>query len=287
MPIPAEARREPLLRYLNIQRLTDDDFRLLLKDSAAEAERIALASGDVRRAQLALAREQQDLWRKIGDSTRVAIGDGVDAASESLAYLNELMLNASGGSSAFWKQSMLAQGRTGIDSFISRTSNGIPLSERVYKGRAWSNDLINRKVNGLVLSGASAREIAKSVSSLIDPSTPGGVSYAAMRLGRTELNNAFHTTSVRLASEQPWVSGMKWHLSSSHPEGDVCDEYAFGQHFRGGGQGVFKVDQVPGKPHPQCLCYVTPELPDDDEIARRFANGEYDDYVQRVGCVTR
>lgn len=284
MALPSSVRREPIARYANIQRLNDEDFRALLRDASKEAERIAQSAGDVRRAQLDLARHQQQLWRSVGDSTRVAIGDGVDAAADSVSYLNSIMMGATGGSTRFWQHSMLAQARSGIDSFISRTSNGVPLAERVYKGQAWSNDLINRKVNGLLLSGASAKEIARSVAGLIDPATPGGVSYAAMRLGRTELNNAFHTTTVRLAQEQPWIEGMQWNLSSSHPEGDECDDYAFKVHWRGHGQGVFKTSEVPSKPHPQCLCYVTPVVPDDDVIAKRFANGDYDGYVGRMGC---
>lgn len=284
MALPTSVQAEPLLRYMNIQELTDADFRTLLRDAAKEAESIVARSGDVRRAQLDLARHQQALWRSVGDSTRVAIGDGVDGAADSLSYLNEIMLNGTGSGSTYWRHSMLAQARQGINSFISRGANGVPLAESVYRGRAWSNDLINRKINGLLLAGASAREIATSVSGLINPAVPGGVSYAAMRLGRSELNNAFHSTSVRLASEQPWVQGMKWNLSSSHPEGDICDDYAYKVHWRGHDQGVFKTSDVPGKPHPQCFCYVTPVVDSDAAIAKRFANGEYDDYVGSMGC---
>lgn len=77
-----------------------------------------------------------------------------------------------------------------------------------------------------------------------------------MRLSRTEINNAFHEQQKR-AGDKPWVEGVKWNLSGSHPRPDTCNDYA--NQSNGLGRGVFKTGDVPDKPHPQCLCYLTYE----------------------------
>lgn len=122
-----------------------------------------------------------------------------------------------------------------------------PLSRRVYKSRSLSNGYIERVVRSQLAVGASARDIAKRVREHINPSTPGGVSYAAMRLGRTELNNAFHATTISLMADRPWIDNAVWNLSKRHDfeTGCKCEEYA---KLR-----TFPVGRVPRKPHPQCF----------------------------------
>lgn len=40
--------------------------------------------------------------------------------------------------------------------------------------------------------------------------------------------------------------------------------------------GLFYTADVPEKPHPQCLCFITPYLPDEDEFLNKLLNGDYD-----------
>lgn len=285
----ANVGRDPLLRFLKAQQLTDDEIRRILRDAARESRRIINVSGNfsgsVRAAQIELAQEQLKMWRYVGDATKVGIGDAVDASGDAMSLLTEVLMNSVGGSTAYWRHSMLTQARQGIQSLISRKENGISLSERVYKNQALSSGRIDRLVNTGLSLGKSAREIAKDVYTFIDPLTPGGASYAAMRLGRTELNNAFHATSIRLTKDMPWVTGQKWNLSGSHPKPDVCNDYASGTHFRGGDPGVFKAGDVPGKPHPQCLCYLTAVTLSEKEFDKQFHAGKFDDYIERqMGC---
>jgi hypothetical protein len=101
-----------------------------------------------------------------------------------------------------------------------------------------------------------------------------------MRLGRTEVNNAFHASSVKQYRETPWVEKCKWHLSGSHPKPDLCNEYA-----ENNGNGVWAVDDVPAKPHPNCLCYVTPINTDLNKFVKNFKAGQYDSYIdEKMGC---
>lgn len=288
--IPEGARREPLARVLEAVAISDAEMSVILRDASREAERIVDSYGDtfssrIRRAQLDLARVQREMWATVERQTKVGIGDGVDAAAASSSYLDELMFNQVGGSTTWWRNSMLQTARTGIDSLISRAENGITLSDRVYKNAALSSGQLNRAINAMVVNGASAREIATRVRGFIDPNTPGGASYAAQRLGRTELNNAFHTTAVRLDAEKPWVLAQKWNLSRSHPKADVCDEYAKEEHGLGK-PGVYPKNSVPRKPHPQCFCFLTPVTPSDEEFINSFHNGAYDSYIDGKGCAS-
>jgi hypothetical protein len=80
-----------------------------------------------------------------------------------------------------------------------------------------------------------------------------------MRLARTELNNAFHLSQIYSFYDRPYILGVKWNLSESHPRPDECNEYAQGDHV-GMGSGVFRVQDTPAKPHPNCFCYLTPVI---------------------------
>lgn len=281
--------RDPLLRYLTTQSWTDAEIRRITTDAATEARRLISGatnfSGQVRAAQIELAQEQLRMWRYVGDATKVGIGDAADAAADSMSVLTEVMMNSVGGSTLYWRQAMQVQARQGIQSLISRKENGITLSQRVYKNSALASGRIDRLLNTGVALGKSAREIARDVHGFIHPGTPGGASYAAMRLGRSELNNAFHRTSIRLGEDMPWVTGQRWNLSGSHPRADDCDRYATGVHFKGGEPGVFRKDQVPSKPHPQCLCYLTAEIMSDEEIEKNFDKGKFNSYIDnKMGC---
>ncbi len=282
--------REPLNRMLNVIRINDSEMRQMLSDSAVQAERIIARAGSglggsIRAAQLDLAAQQRDLWAGIEEQVRVGIGDGVDAAGESASLLTETMFGNVGMTSEYLRYSVLAQARTGIDSIVSRGAAGKPLEQSVYNTSVAAGQQLDRTINAMLLNGASAREMATAVRGFVDPFTPGGASYAAMRLARTEINNAFHTTSVRLNNDSPFVEYMKWNLSSSHPRPDECDDYAHNTHMRKGEPGVFHKAEVPSKPHPQCFCYVTPVTVSDEDFVKNFHNGTYDEYIDgKLGC---
>ncbi len=148
-----------------------------------------------------------------------------------------------------------------------------PLSKRVWKTRALSQGMVDRAINAALARGDSFQDLAESVKSLINPRVPGGVTYAAKRLSRTEINNAFHAQSIHTAAEQPWVKEMRWNLSKVHvtDNGDPCEDYAR--------QGLFAIEQVPNKPHPHCRCFVTPEVPDYQTFEDGLVMGQYDQYL--------
>lgn len=287
MPIP-----NPRDSQIHVVRLTDREIRKVTRDAAQEADKIirSLAGNEtvgarVRSAQLSLAKVNAEMWAAVGDATKVGIGDAFDQAAEVQALFDEDLFRATGMSASYWRMSQLAQARAGIDAFIARKENHFTLSQRVYRNTALSRGYVERAINNGLLLNKSVAEIAKDVKGFIDPATPGGASYAAHRLARTEVVGAYHQQARKGYAQTPWVGAVKWNLSGSHPRPDVCNEYAEDSHMPRGEAGVWAKSDVPGKPHPQCLCYITPVTVSDDEFVRRFRNGEYDSYINdQMGC---
>jgi hypothetical protein len=286
------AAPEALHRQLLPLQFTDAEIRRIMQNSAKETARImsvldkkGTTSAAVRSAQVALSNMNVQMWGAVGDATKVGIGDAVWNATEMQALFDETLFSQAGFSSQYWRQSMMQQAKVGVDSLISRKQNGITLSEAVYKNQAVSKGKISDLINTGLALGKSPAEIAKSVVGYVNPATPGGASYAAMRLGRTEVNNAFHATAVRNYQKTPWIQFVQWELSGSHKMPDACNDYAESQHVKGQEAGVFRAADVPGKPHPNCLCYVTPVSPSLEQFKKNFDAGKYDSYIDgEVGC---
>jgi hypothetical protein len=138
---------------------------------------------------------------------------------------------------------------------VDRARRARVLSTRVYKNAALSSGAVERQIRASIIQGENARQLAKRVEQFVSAKTPGGVSYAALRLARTELNNAFHEQQ-KMQGDAPWVKSIKWNTSRSHPKKDSCDDLAT-QNLHGLGRGCYPADAVPDKPHPQCLCFTT------------------------------
>lgn len=142
------------------------------------------------------------------------------------------------------------------------------LSQRVYKSEALAKGQVTKMINQHLALGSSAADLAKDVRRFINPNVPGGVSYRAKMLARTEIINAFHAQSVSDMQNRPWIQQAQWNLSKSHNEqGCVCEKYAE--------QRLFHVDAIPLRPHPGCLCTVTPDIPNRETALKEFMTGQY------------
>lgn len=195
------------------------------------------------------------------------------AANGAFDMLQVLTQGLGPGRAGLLADSMLSSATKTFSDLRSRLLNGIDLSPRIYRNAAYMTGKIDDVVNSGILLGKGAAEIAKDVSGFINPRAPGGIRYNAMRLGRTELNNAFHATSVQTYAQSPYVVGVQWVLSNSHGRPDECDNLA-GEDF-GMGPGVWRPADVPSKPHPQCFCYTVPVTPDVEKFQRDLMNGRY------------
>jgi len=270
-----------------------EDIRRALEDAAEEAERLIKKhraqrskKGRLEAARLALIlkgirQQQATLWGTITPALRSGIARASMAAATAErtfdVYLRELGVDLPALQASF-----RTQATRGAELAYRQATAGIPLSRQVYRTRALATGQVERVIRrGLVL-GLDEQALANSVRNLIDPKVRGGVSYAAMRLARTEMNNAFHAAAIARFDE-PWAVGVRWHLSGSHsPTGKVpperCEVLAAADN--GLGVGVWPTDGVPAKPHPLCMCYLTQVTVSEEEFTRRFLAGEYDDFMR-------
>jgi hypothetical protein len=74
-------------------------------------------------------------------------------------------------------------------------------------------------------------------------------------LARTEITAAAGRSTINASLINPYVAGIKWNLSLSHPCCDICDDLAAGGED---GDGVYPKNDVPSYPaHPHEICYLT------------------------------
>lgn len=278
----------PLQRNVKVQRATDRELALLLKDAADEAEAIILKIGgkdSLRKAQLQallkpLRKMQHDLWGGVSKATEMGMRRAAEAAAEAEIAVNRVLFKAGGLVMADFDEAMRIQAQEALSNVLSKGANNIALSKQVYKTEALARGTVDKAVKRGLLLNFSAKEMAASVKHLIDPNVPGGVNYAANRLARTEINNAFHRSQITLRRGDPWTEGFRWHLSGSHPRPDACNAYAEGVHQDDGEPGVYSVDEVPGKPHPQCLCWLETVVIDEDDFVNAMASGKFDSFIE-------
>jgi hypothetical protein len=296
MAQPLPKPNQPLLDVLALYGVTLAEMDAMLRDGAEEIERLLpkllekhTTGGKVKAAQLRLVlRElriaQKALWADLGVSVNEGVvaaaikgGEGAEGAEGVLASV--FAKNGVPVPSALlagWRE----QAKAGIDAILAKSKNGIPLSRAVYKAYALSSGQVDRKVSQGLLLGHNHKTIAKSVKDMILPNVSGGVSYAADRLARTEINHAYQTAQAERHADEPWVKGMRWNLSKSHPGRDVCNILAEQDAF-GLGPGVYPVGHRPDS-HPNCLCYQTPVSVSEDEFIEAFLAGEYNSHIDEV-----
>lgn len=287
------APNQPLLDVLAVSNTTLAEMDQMLRDGAEEIERLLpklidqhTTGGTVKAAQLALVlRElrvaQSALWGDLGVSLRSGVGAAaLKAGSSAEGVLAAVFAKNGIPVPAALRAGWIAQAKQGIDAILSKSKNGIPLSRAVYKAQALATGQVDRKVKLGLLLGNNAKAIAKSVKDLILPNVAGGVSYAAHRLARTEINHAYQTTQEARYADEPWSMGMRWNLSKSHPAPDVCNINATQDKY-GLGAGVWTFGNKPDS-HPNCLCYQTPVQVREDDFVESFLAGEYNSYIDEV-----
>lgn len=273
--------------------ITSRQMAVVLKEAAKEAEALvahnlakSTLSGNVRAAQLSKAIAgmgplSTELWTGVGLVTRSGMYSAAQLAADQSLDL-DLLIGVPAHATLQMVDAIYYNAAQVVEDLISRHTEGFALSERIYKNGKQTVGQVGRIVDKGLATQKSAKEIAREVRQHFDPSVPGGTSYAAMRLARTEINNAHHSTTTRLGAAKPWVAGFKWNLSGSHPKPDICNDYASDDHDDMG-PGVFSKDNVPPKPHPQCLCYVTHVQEEPEEFMANLVQGQYDNYLVKNG----
>lgn len=213
-----------------------------------------------------LAGIQRDTWQSgIGPIIQRSYPRAAAAAARSFSMIDKVLQDTVGRTAANVLLSTFREtARQGLE--LDRVRRAKVLSPRVYRNSQLASGAVERTIRAGIIQGLSAKELAGNVAKFISPSTPGGVAYAATRLARTELNNAFHEAQ-KIQGEAPWVAATKWNISKSHPKPDDCDRFAE-QDIYDLGKGCYPADRVPDKPHPQCLCFTTYETISETEMLK-------------------
>lgn len=285
-PTRAALKADWLSRYLVVERQYDKYLYKTLKKAAEDTEeRLAALEGRAgrgavtRRYQMRIARETMDelFGTNLTGTIREYQGDAAVAATDALLYDERGLLTrvfTDAGKRREYAESMRLTAQRNVEAAITRVYHTeIPLSDQVWKTEALSKGLVDTAINNALARGDSARELASTVRDMIRPDVPGGVSYAARRLGRTEINNAFHAQSIMEVQDTPWITHMEWKLSATHIVRRCwCEEFSVIR--------LFEKEQVPEKPHPNCRCYVVPVVPDTDVFDANFLMGHYDQYLE-------
>jgi hypothetical protein len=249
-----------------------------LEQRIAKLDTSTRFSDTVRRNQLRavlaeIRAEQISMWRSIGDEIQAGRHAGAIAAQEALEEIGRVVYAGLPASVADdLVRTLRHTARAGIDTAYARIPRA--LSTRVYDNALLSSGKIDQIIMSSLAQGLSAKEFARDVYRYISPTTPGGASYAAMRLARTEINNAFHQQQIE-AANAPGIKAIKWNLSGSHPRPDECNILAERDSYRLGG-GVYPVAQVPDKPHPHCFCFLTYVSMDPEEFIEELRAGTFD-----------
>ena len=287
--------RRPLMAYLRVQRATDRELIAILSRTNQRINRelaalerasgigAAVRADQLRLTQIAIQRELSELWMALGRTVQARKADAAAAAIEAMYPPSLLRSVLPKADLDYLIRSAQQSARETAGTLAARLDiSRIPLAESVYHNQQLAAGKVDDIVNVALARGASARELARDVRRFVRPDVKGGVRYAALRLGRTELNNAFHAQQVQSGIDTPWTTGLQWNLSGSHTTPDECNEYAETSHYRGGDAGVFKPEEVPAKPHPNCLCFTTPVTLSRDAFIKAYERGDFDTFVDRL-----
>jgi hypothetical protein len=268
---------------------SETEIRGLLIRTAAAAARDAeealrsnkfgekIRATQYREAEGALHSRLAVFWRSYGNLMKAAEQDAIAAAIQANINWDRVLLDEAAPTQAVQRalrKSLRASAERSVRLMLDRYTHATrPLSEKVYQTRALADGWVDDRINMAIGRGLSAREFAAQVRDLIRPDTRGGVSYAAIRLARTEINNANHFAAVQDQVGKPYLLGMQWNRSRSHTERDICDLLAESK------DNPYSPGKVPDKPHPNCFCYVVPKTIDEDDFVDNFRSGKYDNYL--------
>lgn len=227
---------------------TDEALGALKKDYAGLLDLSLLDSAQVTAdrerqvAALVAAREDPNLFPDLNRSVRLSSGVDVTVQFGRLA-------------------------ESAVEAITARVyKDGLRLSDRLYRLDAATRKAVEDTLIQGVTEGVSARELAARMQSSLIEAGAANPRYQAMRIARTEVNNAHREATVRSTIDpgtgtlKPYISGLKWNLSMSHPVPDICDAWASGG-SDGLPPGVYLPADVPVD-HPHGLCYITAELVD-------------------------
>lgn len=250
----------------------------------------------------------ESLLRQLHSSVTLAIHQGITLEWEQANIECDKLVTSVFGKEALSNPKLIAitdRNKAAMDAFIDRSENGLNLSDRIWKSVQQLRDEMEVAMTVAIGEGQSASQMSRKVREYLnDPDlmfrrfrykdengewkrkwkkrikdektgkykwidydrdnykTGAGVYKSsaknAMRVTRTETNIAYRRADHERWQQMDFVLGQKIQLSKSHPKKDICDKL----------KGIYPKDFVFDGWHPQCFCFVTPVLVDEDEMEK-------------------
>lgn len=192
------------------------------------------------------------------------------------------------------EQTFYKMNQNAVEAMWSRSRYGLKLSEQIWN----KNKNYRKNINKLLVSGVSTGEdcvtVARSLEKYVKKGAksfakdypnmskrmqgrvPQDINYEALRLARTEMTSAYGLGTTKSATLNPSNRGLKFMLSASHPEYDICDVHC-GRDDYNLGPGGYPIDKAPDYPfHPNCLCIMTQLNEEPDSLLERLKEWDKD-----------
>ena len=255
-----------------------------------------------------MQKQVEDLLRQLHSSVVLAIRQGITLEWEQANAECDKLVTSIFGKEALSNPKLNAitdRNKAAMDAFIQRTENGLNLSDRIWKTVRQLREEMEVAMTVAIGEGQSASQMSRKVREYLndpdlmfrrfrykdengkwrrkwkkrikdektgkykwidydrdDYKTGAGVYKSsaknAMRVTRTETNIAYRRADYERWQQMDFVLGQKIQLSKNHPMRDICDKL----------QGIYPKDFVFDGWHPQCFCFVTPVLVDEDEMEK-------------------
>lgn len=153
-------------------------------------------------------------------------------------------------------------------------SRGYTLSDRIWQSGTETRRKLDLLLTEGIRDGISAVDLAKKIEGFLNPyqknirtKKPYGSdgSFNALRLTRSEITLAHSRAALVAAGANPFVVSMDYKLSPSHPKFDICDGFA--------ANSPYPVEECPipvEDTHPHCLCVVSPNVGDMQDIIEQL-----------------
>jgi len=188
-----------------------------------------------------------------------------------------------------------------LDTFLTRTTAGIKVSDRVWNIVAGAKDQIELYLASGISTGRSAAGIARDVKMYLNEPNklfrrvrqerklvlskaargyrPGAGVYRssyqnALRLTSTEVNSAYRVSDYVRRQNLDFVVGIEVHLSSDHDIFDICDSLV----------GVYPKTYCFDNFHPRCVCYTTSIMLNEKDSLKYMETGNIaqDRYITKI-----
>lgn len=178
--------------------------------------------------------------------------------------------------------------KNAVEGMWTRSRYGLKLNNQIWN----KNENYRKHINSILTTGVATGEDCVTVARALERYVKNGrgslaenypnmmermqgrvpkdISYEALRLARTEMTSAFGMGTMKSSSLNPANQGVRFILSASHPEYDICDVHCNLDEY-GLGPGGYPLDEAPDYPfHPNCLCIMTQINEEPEDLLARL-----------------